>query len=91
MHRAARELLLNVVKHAKTDQAWLALARRDHAIELSVEDRGAGFDPATTRVKGASFGLRSLRERCELLGGQMQIESRPGDGTRGIVILPAGE
>ncbi|MDT7855401.1 response regulator [Rubrivirga sp. S365] len=78
-----RELLFNVVKHAGTDRARVRLDGRDGTIAVSVEDGGAGFDPAL--LDGAGFGLYSVRGRLELLGGRLDLESVPGRGTRATI------
>jgi CheY-like chemotaxis protein len=93
----ARELLLNVVKHAGVDAADLMLARPPGgALELVVSDAGTGFDADVVtrrRVDEASFGLFSIKERLAHLGGEMTILSAPERGTRVILRLPlaAGE
>ena len=87
LFHAARELLLNVVKHAKTDQASVRLVRDHTGSTLEVADGGIGF-----RVDGRdpnSFGLFYLRERAEAFGGAVRIESSTG-GTRVIITLPSG-
>lgn len=85
LFQAARELLFNVVKHSRADQAEVVLRceGRDQVL-LSVCDRGVGFDAARLDAEGTAsrFGLFSIRERVELLGGNMEVESGPGLGTR---------
>jgi signal transduction histidine kinase len=87
---AARELLLNVVKHAGVKQAELCLRQRAGGIELEVRDKGTGFDLQTLKAVDADhgFGLFSIRERAELLGGTLAIDSAPGQGTRVVLSLP---
>ena len=85
LFQTAREALLNVVKHAATDTALLRLGRLDDRLEISVEDRGSGFETAeldngSRNVTG--FGLLSVRERADLLGTDFSITSTPGGGTR---------
>jgi signal transduction histidine kinase/ActR/RegA family two-component response regulator len=93
LFQSVRELLFNVVKHADVHEARLELKRIDeHRIQLVVEDRGAGFDPdSVIGARQESFGLFSLRERIQFLGGQLQIVSRQGEGTRVTVELPLPE
>lgn len=89
--QAVRELLFNVVKHAATDRAELRMSRvEDGRIRIVVSDDGAGFDPIGRRDNAASsgFGLFSIRERLELLGGSLECESRPGSGTRVTLLVP---
>lgn len=82
LFQATRELLLNVVKHAKTDVARVRLSRADGNLILSVEDEGVGFVTTAPRADQASFGLFYVRERVEGMGGTLSVESLPGIGTR---------
>ncbi len=89
---AVRELLFNVVKHSGVRAARVFLERRDGQIEVRVEDRGKGLDRDFPRDRGdesAGFGLFSLRQRLELIGGAMRLESAPGNGTSITLIAPA--
>ena len=89
---AVREILLNVVKHAKVDTACVRMrALEGERIEVTIEDRGVGFDPATLEADqftGEGLGLFSLRERLRFLKGSMTIHSRPGHGSRFILVVP---
>ncbi|NLG50104.1 MAG: PAS domain S-box protein [Chloroflexi bacterium] len=90
LFRAARELLFNVVKHAQVDQAEVRMRRVPGGeIELQVSDNGVGFDLAKlSRPIEEGFGLFSIRERIESMGGRMEVESAPGQGTRVTLRLP---
>ncbi len=89
---ALRELLLNVVKHAKVKIARVHLAlSKDGPLQIVVSDKGVGFDPARVLVReGAQggFGLFSLKELMELLGGGLEMDSEPGRGSRIILSAP---
>ena len=89
---AVRELLLNVAKHAKVDQAELQLrAHGGGALEIKVADRGAGFDPgrlAAGAPPAQGFGLFSIRERLHFLGGELNIASAPGRGCTLTLVVP---
>lgn len=90
----ARELLFNVVKHAKTDRARVRLARsRGDELEIVVADEGIGLDPqgveAARQVLGG-FGLSNIRQRLDLIGGRMEITAAPGQGCRIRICAPAG-
>lgn len=85
---AVRELLTNVVKHAEVTAARIRTRARDGEIEIEVSDSGRGFD-SSRPTQQAHFGLFSLRERVEALGGRLEVSSRPGQGTRATLILPA--
>lgn len=81
LYTAARELLMNVVQHAGTLSAELALCRKGDRISLLVRDRGRGFDRAKVLEQGRDgFGLLSIEERIKLLGGDFEIEVAPGQG-----------
>jgi signal transduction histidine kinase len=89
LFESIRELLVNVVKHAHTRSAdvWIRRARGD-ILEISVADKGSGFNPDEVKKKG--FGLLRIRERLELTGGQLEMESEPGEGSRFMIRVPAG-
>ncbi|NQT91654.1 MAG: PAS domain S-box protein [Lentisphaerae bacterium] len=87
---AARELLLNVAKHAGCAKASLRLRQEPGVIVLEVSDNGKGGKPEDLQVPGGrqGFGLFSIRERAELLGGELTVDSRPRRGTRVTLCLP---
>jgi len=90
LFQAARELLLNAVKHSGVEEAAVRVSSRDGMIVVAVEDDGRGFDPsAGVPSTGGGLGLVDVRERVELLGGTMEIESAPGRGTRVRLAAPA--
>ncbi len=86
-----RELLFNIVKHADTDQAVIDVSRKDlHGIKLAVIDKGNGFDveKAVSHTDVAKkIGLFNVEERLNYLGGDFEIESAPGKGTRVTITL----
>jgi DNA-binding NarL/FixJ family response regulator/anti-sigma regulatory factor (Ser/Thr protein kinase) len=91
LFQATRELLFNVVKHAGVKSASVEVTRQDGHIRIEVADKGAGFDPSLLRTEGGTaggFGLFSIRERLDLLGGQMEIDSAPGRGSRFTLTAP---
>ncbi|MEX2174163.1 MAG: sensor histidine kinase [Pirellulaceae bacterium] len=83
--RIAQEALHNVVKHSQSSRAEVRLVQKAGALELSVEDFGTGFDPAA--VAPGHYGLKGIHERVRVLGGELTIDSRPGQGTRIAVRL----
>jgi CheY-like chemotaxis protein len=91
--QAVRELLFNVVKHAGVREARVELARSpDGHVSVSVSDSGVGFEPGSVLAPGqpaGGFGLFSMRERLDVIGGGMKIESAIGNGTRVTVWVPA--
>ncbi len=88
VQETVRELLFNVVKHAKASTADLSLARVSDRLEIVVADQGVGFDPRQLTTNVAGVGLRGMRERLEHLGGKVDIESGPGRGSRITLTVP---
>lgn len=88
--QSVRELLLNIVKHAAVNQAVVKIAvSADRHLQVTVEDQGCGFDPAT--ITGADrFGLYSLRERIEAMGGRVDVISARDQGTTATLTVPSG-
>lgn len=82
IYRFYQEALLNVVKHADVDDAWLGLHVEDDSLVATVRDDGPGFDPGTVRPdRGRHVGLGLLRERARLSGGALDVQSGPSAGT----------
>jgi signal transduction histidine kinase len=91
LFRCVRELLFNIVKHAKATHVSISLAKDHDHLQIEVVDDGIGFDPAeiTRRLRNNNgFGLFSISERLEHLEGSFEIMSRPGHGTRAILRAP---
>lgn len=85
---AVRELLMNVVKHAGTARVTLTLRRDDaDTLRITVADRGGGFEPATITT---GTGLAAIGRRLGMIGGTIQIDSRPGEGTVAMISVPLG-
>lgn len=90
-YAAARELLLNAVKHAGVSAATLSLERDGGHLTLAVEDAGRGFDPELATQPGrdpSCLGLFALRARASRLGGGLTVRSAPGQGAHVAVRLP---
>lgn len=84
LFRIAQEALTNIVRHAQAHQVWIELEINDERARLSIRDDGQGFDAETmlSRTDATThWGLLGMMERASLVGGQCQIESRPGKGT----------
>jgi PAS domain S-box-containing protein len=88
--KTAREILFNIVKHARVREARLRIQRLRGGLWLTISDQGQGFDPRSLGKTGG-FGLLSIRERIELLGGRMKIRSAPGRGSTFLITVPDGE
>ncbi|KEO82163.1 sensor histidine kinase [Tumebacillus flagellatus] len=79
LFRIAQEAVSNVVRHASATKLGVKLMREGERVCLAVSDDGRGFDPKQQR--GGSYGLQSIQERAEEVGGRMEVLSRPGEGT----------
>lgn len=94
LYQATRELLLNVLRHAGVRRARVKMSRlSDERVQIVVSDQGGGFAPEALAPENdpEGFGLFNIRERLELLGGEMEIDSRPGRGASVRLIAPRHE
>jgi signal transduction histidine kinase len=87
--RIIQESLTNVRKHAGASKVWVRFEQDGNQVRISVEDDGQGFDPAQIAGKGRQyFGLQIMRERAESVGGDLELDSRSGQGTRVVIRMP---
>lgn len=86
LYRIAQEALTNATKHGEATRIVLEIHEDPTTVHLTVRDDGNGFDP---HAQSDGFGLLGMRERTELLDGEMQVDSAPGEGTMLSVRLPA--
>ena len=75
-----KEALNNSLKHAHPSEVRIRLSQSDSLVEIAISDDGLGFEPGEAAARGR--GLRNMHERVANLGGQLQLESAPGQGTR---------
>lgn len=87
LFRVVRELLMNVVKHARADTVTISLASSDGKIVIAIVDDGVGFSEKTND-RAESFGLFSIHERLAHFGGHFRIQSSPGAGTTAVLTAP---
>jgi signal transduction histidine kinase len=85
LYRITQEAMTNIAKHSQATQVSLNLQANSKALEFSLEDNGQGFTPA---LNTTGFGLQSMRERTEALGGIFEITSQPSQGCRIHVTFP---
>lgn len=86
LFRMTQEALQNIRRHAGHCQVQVTLERTGSQARLEIVDDGRGFDPQHTAT--GCFGLTGMRERAALLGGKIDIQSRPGCGTRIVILVP---
>lgn len=92
LYRIIQEALTNIYKHSGARQATLVLEQRGGEVVLIIEDDGVGFNLSEVQESSkGGLGLRSMRERVELLGGHFEIESSPRQGTSVFARLPLGQ
>ena len=90
LFQSVRELLINVSKHSGAEEAMVSLCQHDDELRIEVQDSGVGFDidAKSGGVNGANFGLFSIRERMQALGGSLKLESAAEIGTKATLVLP---
>jgi nitrate/nitrite-specific signal transduction histidine kinase len=87
LNRVIQEALTNVRKHSGAKQAWIRFRQENNHIQITIEDNGKGFDPLHLN-SAQHFGLAIMRERAESVGGEFQIASQPGLGTKIMLQVP---
>jgi signal transduction histidine kinase len=89
--RIIQEALSNVRRHARASAVEVRFQLDGETLQVMVQDNGRGFHPDRLAPRGwPRFGLQTMRERTESVGGTFNIESRPGAGTRVLILLPVG-
>ncbi|MCL4262777.1 MAG: sensor histidine kinase [Anaerolineae bacterium] len=86
--RAAQESLSNIRKHAQATAVQITLSYMGDMVILDVQDNGVGLNGATPSSLSGGYGLQAMRERAAQLGGAVEIESEPGEGTTVVVSIP---
>jgi signal transduction histidine kinase len=83
LYRVTQESLTNIGKHARASRVTVSLAAENGGVRLRIHDDGVGFDPFAARGLAGEghFGLLGMRERVEMVGGQLVVDSVPGEGT----------
>ena len=92
MLRIGQEAATNAVKHARARKIEIELGYSPSDVRLRITDDGCGFDPAQAGARADEhFGLHIMRERAQRIGGRLEIQSRPGEGTQVLLTVPRGE
>lgn len=89
--RIGQEAVGNAVRHSKATRIWVSVRMNEEELHVEVRDDGTGFDVAEAAARartGEAAGMLGMRERAELLGGHLEIESAPGEGTRLHAVIP---
>ena len=90
LFRSVREVMMNIVKHAQAHHALVSILRNGDQVEITVEDDGVGIGDSMgyTQANTGGFGLFSIRERLNYLGGGVEISSKQDKGTRVTLTVP---
>lgn len=90
LYRIVQECITNTVHHAEASRVHLRVVYAYPNLVLRYSDDGIGFHPARVSDDRPHLGLRSIRERARMLGGELAVESKPGEGTRITLVMPVG-
>ncbi|KHE71918.1 sensor histidine kinase [Halobacillus sp. BBL2006] len=88
LFRVVQEALSNILRHANATEVKIGLNHSKGEMFLHISDNGAGFDPDEKKGNKASYGLKTMKERCEEIGGEFTIRSREGEGTHIDIRVP---
>ncbi len=88
IYRIVQESLNNVLKHSEATNALVEIKRDEKSLIIIIKDNGKGFDTADSRNKGGGLGLVGLKERTQLLGGKLFVDSKINEGTKIEVRIP---
>lgn len=91
IYRIIQEALTNIARHAGVSEVRVGVWADAESLAVQIADQGAGFHPHAALAAGVSSGLTGMRERAQLLGGTLTIESQPGKGTSVAARLPLDE
>jgi two-component system sensor histidine kinase UhpB len=93
-YRIVQEALTNCLKHSKATNIWVSIGLTDGLLSLEIQDDGEGFEVGSAfnaaRDKG-SLGMLGMKERAEMLGGELRFVSTPGEGTMIECLIPIKE
>lgn len=89
LFRIVQEALSNILRHANASEVKVEASHDGEEIFLHIADNGVGFDTEEKKANKASYGLKTMRERCEEIGGTYTLRSRKGEGTHIDLRVPA--
>jgi two-component system sensor histidine kinase DegS len=88
LFRMVQESITNIRKHSGANKVLVKMEDKGRSLTLVIKDEGRGFDVGRTATKSESYGIMGMKERVELLGGEVEIISAPGKGTQVIITVP---
>ncbi len=90
VYRIVQEALTNIARYAQASEAFVQLVQKKDVLGIAIIDHGIGFDPGIDINKATTAGLTGMRERANILGGNLVVKSAPKKGTQILVTLPLG-
>ena len=88
IYRAIQEVVHNCIKHAGASELKILLSKKNGLLTILCRDNGKGFDYAKVAKESGGIGLKSLKNRTEMMGGTMEVESKEGKGTAFLFEIP---
>jgi signal transduction histidine kinase len=88
LFRLVQEVLNNIIKHARATRIEIKLEHIEKVILLQIEDNGVGFNPDELTVDKKGMGLQNINKRAAIVGGEVTITSKPGEGTFILIFIP---
>lgn len=86
--RISQEILNNIIKHSLATQIIIKLEYQEGAVQLQIADNGAGFNPDEIPADQKGMGLQNIQKRAGIIGGEVHIQSKPGEGTCIDIFIP---
>jgi two-component system NarL family sensor kinase len=88
LYRICQEIMTNTIKHAQANELTIHLQQMEGKLVVTTVDDGKGFDHRHSSSQGRGYGLVNLHNRTEMLGGEMYVDSSPGNGTKYRIEIP---
>lgn len=89
IYRIVQESVNNIIKHSNASNAIVTIKRDENKLQITIEDNGKGFDVGNAKFNGSGLGLIGLKERAQLLNGEIVIDSKIGEGTKIELLINA--
>jgi two-component system nitrate/nitrite sensor histidine kinase NarX len=90
--RIIQEAMTNVRKHAGANNLWIVFKQDYDVLSITIQDDGRGFSPTQlAKDNQQHFGLQIMRERAQSIGGSLELDSQPGQGTQIVIRLPSAK
>jgi signal transduction histidine kinase len=88
LYRVLQEAIANIVRHSGATSARITISQSENGVQAIIEDNGKGFVQGSSQSGRQGFGLKSMTERMNLVGGTISFDSSPGKGTTIQIVIP---